>query len=325
MTTTATRKKTKSTSKRRYGTVASRQAAQDRKDAALAKLADGISALTETAEWTEYLRVQARFRRYSFMNTMLIRLQRPGATRVMPFGNREGTTGWKSLGRNVKGPDSETGEKQTAIWIRKPTNRKVTRTDEQTGEDTESRELWFVWVPVFDVAQTEGEPLTEICHPLDGDDQGRTDVLAAWVRAQGWTVQFIPSIEGGPDGDCDHDRKRIRIATCGLSPAGETVAYSPAQLLASLTHEVAHMILHPNTAQYVLHQGECELEAESVSFVVSEALGIDATGFSFGYVAGWQNGDAGKTAETIKDCGKRISDTARKILDIIDPQEEQED
>jgi hypothetical protein len=324
MTTTATRSRAKSTSKRRYGTAASRQASQDRKDAALDKLAGGISALTETAEWMEYLRVQARFRRYSFLNTMLIRMQRPDATRVMPFGNREGTTGWKSLGRNVKGPDAETGEKQTAIWIRKPSPRKVVRTDEKTGEDTESREMWFVWVPVFDISQTEGDPLPEICHPLDGDDQGRTDVLAAWIRPQGWTVEFPRTIEGGADGDCDHDRKRIRVATHGLNADGGLVAYSPANVLASLTHEAAHMLLHPNTAQYVLHQGQSELEAESISFVISEALGIDASGFSAGYVATWMNGDADKAAETIKACGKRISDTARQILDVIDPQEAEE-
>ena len=325
-TATATRSKSKSrgTSKRRYGTAASRQESQDRKDAALARLATGISELTETAEWMEYLRVQARFRRYSFLNTMLIRLQCPGATRVMPFGNREGTTGWKGLGRHVKGPDPVTGEKQRSIWIRKPTSRKVTTTDPKTGEDTESRERWFVWVPVFDVSQTEGDPLPEICHALDGDDPGKTDVLAGWVRSQGWTAEFPRTIEGGADGDCDHDRKRIRVATHGLNADGELVAYSRANALASLTHEVAHMILHPSTAQYVLHQGESELEAESVSFVVSEALGIDASGFSAGYVATWVHGDADKAAETIKACGKRISDTARKILDIIDPQEAEE-
>jgi hypothetical protein len=56
-----------------------------RKDETLERLTNGIAQLTNSERWTTWLRVQARFHRYSFSNALLVALQCPGATRVTGF------------------------------------------------------------------------------------------------------------------------------------------------------------------------------------------------------------------------------------------------
>ena len=67
-----------------------------RKDDALDRLSDGIAQLTSSDAWRAWLRVQARFHRYSFNNALLIQLQRPRATRIARFG------AWLEFGRHVR-------------------------------------------------------------------------------------------------------------------------------------------------------------------------------------------------------------------------------
>lgn len=45
-------------------------------------LEQGVTDLFESDRYKEYLRVMARFHRYSFNNTLLIAMQCPGATRL---------------------------------------------------------------------------------------------------------------------------------------------------------------------------------------------------------------------------------------------------
>ena len=93
-----------------------------------------------------YLRMLARFRRYSAGNILLIGLQRPGATRVA------GYRAWQGLGRQVR-----QGEK--AIRILAPIVLRQ-EPEEPSEEETENL-LAFKPTYVFDVSQTEGKPLPE--------------------------------------------------------------------------------------------------------------------------------------------------------------------
>jgi hypothetical protein len=66
---------------------------------------------------------------------------------------------------------------------------------------------------------------------------------------------------------------------------------APAHRTKMLAHELAHAILHAERAE----RGLMALEAESVAFIVCDALGLDAGAWSFGYVfviysVGWQAG-----------------------------------
>ena len=60
------------------------------------RLEQGVADLFDSDRYKEYLRVMARFHRYSFNNTLLIAMQCPGATRLAGFQS------WKKFGRHVK-------------------------------------------------------------------------------------------------------------------------------------------------------------------------------------------------------------------------------
>lgn len=268
----------------------------DRRAEITAKLADGIDALVTTEAWQAYLDVQARFHSYSFGNTMLIRLQCPHATRVTGYGKKDGSTGWLSLGRQVR-----SGER--AIWIWAPSFRR--ETDPETGED--DRRVFFVPVPVFDISQTEGADLPEPVAPLTGEaPEGMLDAAVAFIENQGFDVEFVPAIpDSGAEGDTDYSRRRVRICTSGHTTMDQ---------FSTALHEAAHVLLHEGSQ---LPGGLKELEAESVAYVAAAALGADTSGYSFGYVLGWMGDDPEAARKAIRASASRIQKAAGRIIDEI--------
>lgn len=249
----------------------------------LAQLTEGVARLTTSADWQRYLDVQSRFHSYSFGNVLLIAAQCPTASRVAGFH------AWRKLGRHVV-----KGEK--AIWILAPMVYK--QDDPATGED-ERVIRGFKYVPVFDVAQTDGEELPSVCNRLDGE--APVELFLRLVRVAGslgFTVEMA-DLPGSTNGDCSHLENRIRIR----------VGNAPAQQVKTLAHEIAHAILHEDYSDRAL----AELEAESTAYIVCRALGIDSSEYSLGYVATWAGGgDQAITA--IKDSCERIQKTAAQIL-----------
>lgn len=255
------------------------------------ELAEGIQALTTSEAWTRYLKFQAAFHRYSAGNVQLMLMQNPYATQVAGFNT------WKSLGRFVR-----KGEK--GMFILAPMVKKVE--DEVTGE-TETEIRGFRWVSVFDVAQTEGDDLPEISSKIHGEDASDFfGQLVEVAKGLGFAVTDH-EFEGGANGDCDHGSKIIRVEATN----------SPAQRVKTLAHELAHAILHaPETTNYRENRALCELEAESVAFVICRNLGIESDDYTFGYVAGWAGGEA--AVEIIKGVSERIQKTAHKVLTALE-------
>lgn len=262
------------------------------RDDVLTSLTDGIAALTTSHRWQEWLTAQSRFHHYSFNNVILIHRQNPEATRIAGFN------AWKKLDRAVR-----KGEK--AIWILAPMVYK--KDDAEAG--TEERQVrGFKAVPVFDIAQTDGEPLPEVCSRLHGDAPAGYDQLVEVAHSIGYTVEedYLP---GETNGDCTYDKKRIRVEARN----------DAVQQLKTLAHELAHAMLHEGFANRAL----AELEAESVAYVVCAALGVDSSDYSFGYVAGWSGGgDEAITA--IKASGSRIQTTADRILVGLNQEDHEE-
>ena len=99
-----------------------------------------------------FLRTVARFHEYSFRNIMLILSQRPDATRVAGYKT------WQALGRQVC-----KGEK--GITIIAPMllrNGDDGQDTDETDQRDADRSLRFRAAYVFDIAQTDGEPLPEL-------------------------------------------------------------------------------------------------------------------------------------------------------------------
>jgi len=253
----------------------------------LDRLTEGITQLTSSDRWQEWLNMQSRFHHYSFNNTLLIMAQRPDATRVA------GYNAWRKLDRFVR-----KGEK--GIWILAPMVYKTDSADD-TAEDTTARVIrGFKPVPVFDLSQTEGQDLPEICTRLDGDDDANIFLRLRTVAAGlGFSVEDTDELLPGVNGDCSHQLHRIRVRTSN----------SPIQRVKTLAHELGHALLHEQHDNRPL----AELEAESVAFVVCTSSGIDSDDYSFGYVATWVGGDD-DARSAIKGSGTRIQRAADQIL-----------
>ena len=79
----------------------------------------------------------------------------------------------------------------------------------------------------------------------------------------------------------------------------------------TLAHELAHVLLHSGpTFDYSANRGRCECEAESVAYMVCDALGVASEAYSFGYVAHWSGGDT----KVVEKAGERAMACAREIL-----------
>jgi hypothetical protein len=267
--------------------------AKDNHPELIEKLTEGISNLTTSDEWQNYLDFQSRLPKYSFRNVLLISAQCHEATTVAGFN------AWRKLNRFVR-----KGEK--AIWILAPMVYK--NADAHEGEDDRVIR-GFKFVPVWDVAQTNGEELPSICNRLDGDDpDGLYAKLLTVASSIGFTVEDHEFV-GSTNGDCCHSEHRIRVETTN----------SPAQRVKTLVHEIAHALLHEKFDNRAL----AEMESESVSFIVTSKLGIDSSGYSFGYVATWAGGGEQAIAGIKASC-ERIQKSAATILRAFEPAEQEE-
>jgi antirestriction protein ArdC len=247
------------------------------------KLTEGIRNLTFSEGWQRYLDVQSRFHRYSFANTLLIAAQRQEATQVAGFN------AWQSLNRFVR-----KGER--AIWILAPMVYKRAGAE---GDEDDRVIRGFKFVPVFDVAQTDGEALPTPCNRLDSDDPaGHFAQLVTVAESIGFTVENH-EFGSSTSGDCVYGLHRIRVE----------VTNRPAQRVKTLAHEITHALLHEGHEDRAL----AELEAESTAYVVCQALGLDSGDYSFGYVATWAGGGDQAIARIKTSCG-RIQKSAAIIL-----------
>lgn len=266
-----------------------------RRDTVLAQLTEGVAALTSSDAWRRWLDVQSRFHHYSFGNCLLIAMQRPDATRVAGFHT------WRKVGRNVR-----RGEK--AIWILAPIKRRVGEPEDRDDQQPAARVVTgFKGACVFDISQTDGAELPQVCTRLDGADaSGAYAQLVAVAHSIGFTVEedYLPRERNG---DCSFTDRRIRVQ----------VTNAEAQQMKTLAHELAHALLHEEFSDRAL----AELEAESVAYVVCNAIGLPSDTYSFGYVASWAGG-GDEAIAGIKASGQRIQQAANRILDGIEVVEE---
>lgn len=257
---------------------------------ALETLKQGIANVTTSERWREYLAVQAKFHEYSFNNALMILFQCPRATQVA------GYKAWQKLGRQVR-----RGEVGMRIFA--PCPFKKLEVNKETGEETACTVMRYRLVSVFDISQTDGEPLPEPCSSIQGDDaQGYIeDIVEVAKRLGARKVDIVPQDINGR-----FYQTECRIVVNSRMSANQQVK--------TLIHETAHMILEHATAG--LPYELAELEAESVAYVVTQHLGIDAGDFSFGYIATWASG-GDKAIEAIKRHGSRIQQAARRLIECI--------
>lgn len=279
-------------------------------------ITEAIEALVTGEDWAKMLEVSAQFHRYSFNNQLLIAYQTGGKARLPAS-----FTTWKQLGRYVK--KGEKGIKILApvnrtLYIDKDTGDVVTK-QEARGRpkgsvERVSKMVGVKVVHVFDVSQTDGEPLPSIERPqlLDGQaPDGLRESLESIIADAGFTLAYVPAgTLNGANGVTRFLAQRIEIRN----------DVTDAQTVKTLIHEIAHMKMHARIADptaAALHRGKAEVEAESTAYLVASAHGLDTSGYTFPYVAGWSGGDI----DLVKSTASDVVAQAQAILAVTQPQE----
>jgi antirestriction protein ArdC len=278
----------------------------------LAKLDEGVKSLFESDKYAEYLSVMSRFHNYSTRNTLLIYTQNPDARRVAGYSS------WKNnFNRQVK--KGEHGIKILAPIAVKAVQESekldpVTKQpilDEHGNAMTETVERTFARfkaVSVFDIGQTEGDPLPELAETLTGDVE-RYELFMDALRAVSPLPIVFEQMPPDTDGVC-HFGDRIAIRE-GMSEI---------QTVSAVIHEMAHAKLHDRDSLDADGKTKPrrveETEAESVSYVVCQKFKIDTGANSFGYLGSWA-----KTEET-KELQASLDTIRKAAAELIDGIEE---
>ena len=276
------------------------------------ELTRAVDDATTSPEFQRWLDVQSRFHDYSHRNTLLISVQFPEARRVAGYRT------WQDEF------DRQVIEGASAIWIWAPLlakrcpacenarsyhERQKCSYAETPPEEWERGLVGFKPVPVFDISQTEGEPLPDLETAARGDASGLVDALLAAsedfafeVRtrsADAWSHETAKGICRLPEG-ADQPIVEVRVRS------------NQADLAVTLIHEYAHALLHVGQDE-TTERAKREVEAEAVAYVVGRYFELDTSGSAF-YVAAWGSDDP----EAILDRLSRISQTAEELVTAID-------
>lgn len=272
------------------------QQQREKLDALGEQLALGVAAIQRSADFQRYLTVAARFHHYSWRNVLLILLQRPDATRVAGYRT------WQMLGRQVR-------KGETGMRIFAPAPIKTTIKNPTTGEEESGIIPLFKPATVFDIAQTDGDPLPDLEVPtLIGEgDAAAYAALVAFAEAEGLTVTTHD-----PNTDGDDTRSSYQGY---FHPAARRIfvkQQASAQMLKTLIHELGHY-LDPQLSE--ADRSEQETVAEAVAFMVTAACGLDSGGYSFPYIATWAGREDGVAILTR--VMERTQAIAARLLDVI--------
>jgi antirestriction protein ArdC len=251
-----------------------------------------VRELLTSEGWRRWAETRATFHRYSMGNCMLIAMQAPDATQVAGFRK------WQELGRQVR-----RGER--AIRIMAP----MTAKHEDANGD-EERVTFFRAVPVFDISQTDGEALPEAPRePITGTShECYLEPLKDHARSMSIAVyEYEPT--SAAQGFYDETGARIVIST-ELAPNGK---------VRTLVHELAHA--HGVTYKDY-SRGEAEVIVETAATIVCGSLGLDTSGESIPYIAGWgEDGDLEairKHAETVDTIARSIETACYAMADKLE-------
>jgi hypothetical protein len=242
------------------------------------ELAQATDAARVSEEMQRYLDMCSKFHQYSPFNVWLILMEKPSAMVVAGFHK------WISMKRFVR-------QGEHGIAILAPV---LVPEVNEAGEQIEKL-VGFKTVYVFDISQTDGEPLPE---PPNWKSPEQDAILTERLLDFAATKGIVVNV------------KQLPGETQGVSLGG-TIILSPQAGTKTLIHEIAHELLHHKQNE-VTSQTICELEAEAVAYVVSKHFGLDGLS-SPNYVALHD-----VTAEMILGHMERIRNTTTEVIKAVE-------
>ncbi len=292
-------------------------------------------------QWVEFLEQVVLFgAQYSMGNQMMLIeqcvLRGVEPRYFLPFGAKDGSSGWLSHDRHVR-------KGETAFYVWAPVRRRPSEEQAQQWEaagrkvlrDDKGRPVvqvvGFRPSATFELSQTEGAPFEpptvqrlrriraaggQQAELLTGDDPtGAFDDVVELIKADGYTFDLAPPGSpylGGANG--------VTVKGTGLQLVRVRDDVAPAQRFKTTCHEWAHIRcghLDGERSGEDLHRGRRETEAESVAHIICKVLGLDTHAYSDAYVLDWAGGDIA----LIRECGETVIRVARGMLAALTPAE----
>ena len=255
------------------------------------RLHQAAEQLLTSDGWQRWVRVRARggLSRLSLNNQLLVALSCPEATFVAGF------KAWLDLGYCVR-------KAEKAIRIVAP--MPIKPSEDQDNDQGRSRpRVLFKGVSVFDRSQVapldgvDAAPLEPPCEPLTGESHAHLlEPMQEFTESLGFAVSF-EQIPGSTGGWCDQKHRRIVVD-----------ADQPANArLRILIHETIHA-LGVGYAEY--GRERAEVIVDTATHLVAASVGLDVSGESVPYVAGW--GETG-ALEAVTGFASTIDELARRV------------
>lgn len=251
-------------------------------DQVMELLQNGVKDVFTSEKYLNYLTMLSKFHNYSYNNVLLISLQNPNATLVAGYNDwvkkhhryvKKGEKGIKIIAPSPY-------KKEVSVPVLDNNGNKVIVDGKPLMEQKTIQAMSFRTVSVFDVSQTDGEPLPQLLSELTDNVKNYNELFEAIKAYSEYPINF-EDISGDIKGYCSYKDKRIAIKN-GMSES---------QTIKTAIHETAHSHLHePNPNDPIRDSRNIkEVQAESVAFVVSNYFGIDTSEYSFNYIAAWGN------------------------------------
>lgn len=260
-----------------------------RRTAERERVEEACRALLSSDGWRRWVLARSAFHSYSINNQLLIAFQAPNATRVAGFHT------WRKLGRQVR-----KGEKSIRILapllIRESdpnANGAPTRPTSPVGarqERVATQLIGYRTVGVFDLSQTDpipgadALPLEPPSAPISGNSHAHLrPALVKHAASLGYTVSYEAT--DGCDGYCDRANRRIAVAA-SLPPNAQ---------VRILIHECCHA----HGADYKTYdRAACEVIVDCATHIACATIGLDVSGETIPYIAGWGEADDALAAVT---------------------------
>ena len=292
------------------------------------KIYNNIQEIINSGRYKNYINMMSRLslgNRYSVNNTCLILLQCPHASKVAGFQtwkkdfNRYVLKGEKAI--DILAPQ----EKRIEVEQFKRDKNGDYIYDENGNKQTEKvKESIIIYktVPVFDVSQTDGEPLPEMTKPIQRNFDNQEEYNNLMNK-----IQDLAKTNGKSfviDNLDNHSKESSGYYSLVDNSIHVRQGMSNIQTIKTSIHEFAHSMLHNKTdidnredlkdkTKEQIRRIE-ELEAETTAYLVCDNLNIDTSEYSFDYLSGW--GD-GVDKETFYNSIKNSFDLSKTILEKL--------
>ncbi len=270
------------------------------------RLMNGTKEIYESGKWAEYISVMSKFPNYSINNCILIASQCPHASYVCGYKK------WNEFNRNVlKG--------ESGIMIFAPIKGKVEveepKFDEknqpvlnddgtQTTEKVMREYKSFRPCYVFDLSQTEGEPLPTLASRLEGEVEDYEKLKEVLISISPVPITF-EEVPGSANGF--YSPTEMRIVVQDGMPELQTIK--------TMLHEISHATYGHGGKDDKWDKQSKEIQAESTAFWVAGMLGLDTGDYSFGYITGWSKD---REVSELKENLELIKNTANDLVTKID-------